>query len=593
MLPVYDIYDRTVDQFFWNQQQLPCEGWLDLFYIDSEGVLNMNRTAVQISGFSNIDCEFRYIRRVSESEIKFSEKIKYKNPIYIDGDFIHVECYDTAKKRLYSNLHLNIDFRNAHKKKNIVKETKENLSVILVGIDSLTWLIAERKIPKTLQYLRKNLNAYTLKGYTRVGDGSYPNLLPLFTGLKAYGEEHAVGIDNIQYMFNNYSEQGCIDLYAEDWVKVATFVDIFRRKPSHHYIQPFIQAFDHVRSNSLAVEYTFKFLQHHNFNVGKTSPLCFGNTYKYRYIIQYLKRFLESYEQKRKFAFAWVNEIGHDFLNMVGLADDDYVELLEWMKETKKLENSVLIFFSDHGPRYSEIQNTEVGRITNLLPLFTVVLPDHFKARYQHIHKNLKLNEQRLTTSFDVYETLKDILYSDFGEKESLLESRELPRGISLFREIPQTRSCKDADISEHYCPCYTSTSLSTKDSRVQHSVNKVIERINEILEAVRSKCAKVNFSSIRGAWKVYAEMYRDSTKERSFSLRSIIWQIAEQTRMRITFWTNPGNALYEATVQYYDQNNIKILGDINRINKYGNQSACLRQGQVRDRIRELYCYCV
>lgn len=593
MLPVYDIYDKTVDQFFWDQQQLPCEGWLDLFYIDSSGVLIMNKSAVDISGFTNIDCEFKYIRRVSEAEITFSEKMTYKKPIYVDSDYIHMECYDKDKRRLYSNLHLNIDFKNAFKNKKIVDETEKKLSVILVGIDSLSWLIAERKIPKTLQYLRQNLSAYMIKGFTRIGDGSYPNLLPLFTGLKAYGEEKKVGINNIQYMFNNYSEQGCIDLFAEDWVKVATFVDIFRRQPSHHYIQPLFQAFDHVRSNSLAVEYTFKFLHHHNFNVGKTSPLCFGNAYKYRYIIQYLKRFLESYERKRKFAFAWVNEISHDFLNMVGLADDDYVELLKWMKESKKLENSVLIFFSDHGPRYSEIQNTEVGRITNLLPLFTVVLPDHFKSKYKHIHKNLISNVHRLTTAFDVYETLKDILHSDFSEKESLLDSKKLPRGISLFREIPQTRSCQDADISEHYCPCYTSQTLSTKDSRVQHSVDAVINRINEILETVRSKCAKVAFSSIRGARKVYAEMYRDTSKERSFSLRSMIWRIAEQTRIRITFWTNPGNALYEASVQYYDQNNIKILGDINRINKYGNQSACLRQGQVRDRVRELYCYCV
>jgi arylsulfatase A-like enzyme len=44
---------------------------------------------------------------------------------------------------------------------------------------------------------------------------------------------------------------------------------------------------------------------------------------------------------------------------MVDLADDDYFEFFKWMNITKKLENAILIFMGDHGPRYSEIQNTE------------------------------------------------------------------------------------------------------------------------------------------------------------------------------------------------------------------------------------------
>jgi membrane-anchored protein YejM (alkaline phosphatase superfamily) len=91
----------------------------------------------------------------------------------------------------------------------------------------------------------------------------------------------------------------------------------------------------------------------------------------------------------------------------------------KWMKNTNKLENAILIFMSDHGPRYSEIQNTEIGRVSNLLPLFSVIIPDHIKSKYSHIHKNLKLNTERMTTAFDVYETLKDILNNVFQVKET------------------------------------------------------------------------------------------------------------------------------------------------------------------------------
>lgn len=593
LLPSYDIYDKSVDEFFWDQQPLPCESWLDLFYVASNGYLTLNESAVKVSGYSVIDCQYRYVERISEAEITFSEWKHYSRPTYVEGDFIHVECHDTKRKRIYNNLHMNINSKSVFKKRKIANETDSDLSVLIIGIDSLSRLIAERKIPKTLNYLKTELGAYMFKGYSRVGDGSYPNLLPLFTGLKAYGEEHKVGINNIQYMFNNYSNRGCIDLFAEDWYKVATFVDIFRKQPSHHYIQPLFQAIDIVRSSSLAVEYTFKFLQHHNIPLSKISSMCFGNIYKYKLILQYYKRFLDNYEGKRKFAFAWTNEIGHDFLNMVGLADDDYLEFFKWIKNTNKLKNAVMIFMSDHGPRYSEIQNTEVGRVSNLLPLFTVVIPDHIKSRYNHIHKNLEINTKRMTTAFDVYETLKDILNGDFKQKEILTKEKKLPRGISLFREIPSFRSCQDADISEHYCPCYTSKNISTADKRVVHSARTVVNRINDILAIVKTKCAKIELSSIRSASLVYADMHRDVQKERSSSLRSFIWNIVEATRIRIIFRTDPGNALYEATVQYSDDKDIKILGDINRINKYGNQSACINKGQARDRIRELYCYCI
>jgi arylsulfatase A-like enzyme len=51
-------------------------------------------------------------------------------------------------------------------------------------------------------------------------------------------------------------------------------------------------------------------------------------------------------------------ELGHDYINFYQLADKDSMEFLQWMYEKKKLENAILVFYSDHGPRYSEIQNT-------------------------------------------------------------------------------------------------------------------------------------------------------------------------------------------------------------------------------------------
>lgn len=67
-----------------------------------------------------------------------------------------------------------------------------------------------------MRYLREELDAYVLKGYTKVADNSFPNLLPVFTGLKAYTKEVPPGIDNIPFIWKNFSRKGYIDHLSED-----------------------------------------------------------------------------------------------------------------------------------------------------------------------------------------------------------------------------------------------------------------------------------------------------------------------------------------------------------------------------------------
>ncbi len=48
-----------------------------------------------------------------------------------------------------------------------------------------------------------------------------------------------------------------------------------------------------------------------------------------------------------------------------------------------------------------------------------------------------------------------------------------------------------------------------------------------------------------------------------------------------------PGKALFESTVKSFDNNRYEIIGDISRINRYGNQSHCIHNSFL-----ERYCYC-
>lgn len=86
--------------------------------------------------------------------------------------------------------------------------------------------------------------------------------------------------------------------------------------------------------------------------------------------------------------------------------------------------------------------------------------------KYRLAVRNFKRNSRRLTTHYDVYETLKDLTHLDedslANEKirkrsEELIERGgiTLPRGISLFLEVPEQRSCDSAGI-ERYIHIHT-----------------------------------------------------------------------------------------------------------------------------------------
>jgi hypothetical protein len=50
-----------------------------------------------------------------------------------------------------------------------------------------------------------------------------------------------------------------------------------------------------------------------------------------------------------------------------------------------------------------------------------------------------------------------------------------------------------------------------------------------------------------------------------------------------------PSGAVLEAIARhYFADDSIQIIGDVNRINRYGNQSAC-----INDAIARKYCYCI
>lgn len=62
-------------------------------------------------------------------------------------------------------------------------------------------------------------------------------------------------------------------------------------------------------------------------------------------------QFFAVYTPKPKFLFGFHGELSHDDYNLVGVADDDFLQFLTDLHVSGALNNTILILMADHGHR--------------------------------------------------------------------------------------------------------------------------------------------------------------------------------------------------------------------------------------------------
>lgn len=127
--------------------------------------------------------------------------------------------------------------------------------------------------------------------------------------------------------------------------------------------------------------------------------------------------------QRPQFVFSFHGELSHDSINLVGVADDDIVDWLKTLHTNGLLDRTILIMMSDHGNRFAQVRNTLQGKLEERLPFFSFTFPEAFKQKYADEYAQFKQNVDRLTTPFDVHQTLVDLIgkYIEFRLFDSTL----------------------------------------------------------------------------------------------------------------------------------------------------------------------------
>ena len=193
------------------------------------------------------------------------------------------------------------------------------------------------------------------------------------------------------------------------------------------------------------------------------------------------------------------------------------------------------------------------------MPFTGLWVPPEFKTKYPIPLRNIRINSHRLTTPFDIHETLMDVVNFREARVGNIYD-----RGISLFKEIPPERTCLQAGVD--WCACQKLKSLPINDSVVQDASVKLVATINFITSDFNETCDRLSLNET-----IKAGIYTQG--------KSVMLTNEKEVYYSITVRTTPEKGLFEATMKYNTVlGNFTVLKKhISRINAYRDQSRCIQ----------------
>ncbi|XP_042896591.1 uncharacterized protein [Parasteatoda tepidariorum] len=582
-IPAWNPWDDSVQSIFKRViTPYKCSGPLSFLRVLPNSVISLEEALLEYYyevDLKSVHCTFQEIQRnstVTDKDIdnrvnlSKSHTLVWDQPLGID--FIKTTCHFDDNDRVFSEFLPLTPLKSSVERRCLNHQSKlkaqRPVNVMFIGIDSISHLNFIRHFPKCQDYLTKYLSPITMNGYNKVGDNTFPNLVPLLTGhsYQFYYDDARKNrfFDDVDFSWKAFADLGYRTLLAEDAPDIATFNyyrNGFKSPPTDYYYRPF----------ALAVEKS-----------DIREKQCFGSKMEMEVIYDYLKSFLGTMNNTRPFfAFSFLARLTHDVFNFAGYADEPTYQLLKHLNENNFLDNTMLVFFSDHGIRYGDIRKTRIGQYEERLPFMHLIMPKWFLKQNPTINKNLVINSERLTSPYDIHST---ILHLASMMSKTTFSISKLSPGLSLFHEIPANRTCSEAGISPHWCTCQVSKPISKSYAIVEKAAETVIDTVNNWTR-VYEKCSTLVLDEIFDARVTDGSMDHVNismleTKSQQFSYNYLLIVSA-----------SPSQAMFEATVRCTTINAIsqcKVIDDISRINEYGKQSDCISDVEIKK-----FCFCL
>ena len=101
-------------------------------------------------------------------------------------------------------------------------------------------------------------------------------------------------------------------------------------------------------------------------DIWNTNHHCIHARPETQIVLGYSKQFIHEFKSSPYFGFTFIRRLTHDHIPDTIRADILYTKFLKDIHNV--LNNTVLIFFSDHGISFGKVRQTFVGKIEERLP---------------------------------------------------------------------------------------------------------------------------------------------------------------------------------------------------------------------------------
>ena len=582
------------------------------------------------SEMPSLDCYQQEVARNNDDKtLTYGKEIKVdKFPLKVPWEVIRIICKKQSEI-YYTDVFGTIIPKTNKKQKNGYKKKQKQFSIMIVGIDSVSRQSFLRFLPKSFKWLkdRQDDGYHVFDAYHKIGENTFPNLVPMLTGRKVelsapheqlqlphggsfYTWVLQLPFDDFPFIWNDFSDQGYATAFIEDDPQIGTFNLMragFKNQPTDHYGRPLFLAFDDLKNRESEFNPGLMELNETSgqLQITESNYFCINGRKKFQLLWDLsVKQFTSRYAPTTPFfMLSWVVQLTHEWLTTLKQGDEPLVDLLEYMHNDENLSDTFVVVMSDHGQRVDSIRSSFVGRLEDRLPFLAIRIPPTFRQLYPEHSANLEMNSARLMTTLDLYATFKHILYLSTTDESQTLNKHPNDDGFSdvgpsgyansLFREISETRSCAGAGVPEWYCACHQYVQLNDESEKAKKAANTVVEEIQKSVKNSSDLCKTPYLERIESVRQVkYAPSASHKSRCRFFGIikdASNVEDVFDEFVIQLT--TMPGNALFEATVRNYwmTKQGWQVLGNIERVNRYGNQPKCLPDSL--EKIRK-FCYC-
>ena len=370
------------------------------------------------------------------------------------------EVYIDYTNNPYGELKHKINFNQELSQKRLQLSENNNSSnnILFLYFDNLSRVHFYRQYKKTSKFIKKFLtfNGFSTENnlkqkyhgfeffkYHKLRATTLYNVIPMLSGVY-FNKTHRMKSIVLNMKKQGYITGNIQDVCHKELMMIGKIKNYSYIEFDHEYAAP----------NCDPNVYTFGY----GLFSGENGILrkCLYGKENIEHALEYAKKFWKAYKRNKKF-LRIVNTYGHEYSGEKSkYADEALYKFLVDLYLSEQLNETTVFFVADHGNMlmgvYKLLEPNDL-EIEKFFPFLFIISPDKKDISYQKQYSEIFKNQQTLVTSFDIYYTLREIIYGK-EYKKNLFEEQNKDDGESLFKFIdPMERNCyKYKQIKKCYC---------------------------------------------------------------------------------------------------------------------------------------------